>query len=159
MRNSFLFSSILLFIFPFKIYSQEKTCKEIFEINDSLFSIASKNGYNLDQQYGNAIRNVRWDQVKDISDLINFKNNTISFRISYGCGCGHTTWKLVTDGKPYTSDKGLYYKIKLFFRSDDHCEALCHENVCFDVTPLLEKSSVQVYFKFENFENPIFEKK
>jgi hypothetical protein len=79
----------------------------------------------------------------------------VKLRISYGCGCGTTVYKMVTDGIIRSINKHKYYRIKLYFNSDDSCEAMCHKSLSCNLETLNLDVGEKFFLQFENFDKLI----
>lgn len=98
----------------------------------------------------------RKKEIKNIHDFVRVDTNWISFSINYGCGCGKTTTRLVTDGVKRKDKTGKgYYQIRLLFTSNDMCKKGCSAGLAFDLTKLKKSPRRKVYVKFEDYEQLI----
>ena len=139
--------TILFLIFFNKVYSQDtNTCEKII-ISDSLFQVKCSS-YNLssaNRDFTLYPKNRHIKAVQNINDLIVVENNCMKFRINYGCGCGTTEIKLVTDGVLLKdSNNNEYYIVKLYFVSNDTCKALCDKSLSYDIS-LLKAKKIKFY--------------
>lgn len=65
---------------------------------------------------------------------VKITGDCIDFHISYGCGCGHSNFELITDNHIIETGIPKVY-LSLKFMSNDLCKALCHHKVSFDLSP------------------------
>ncbi len=117
--------------------------------------------YDFDILTGNVVHNIKRESVRDINEIITIEGDSLKFRISYGCGCGTNEKKLITTGiLQHDNSNKDYYLIKLQFKNYNRgCEALCHDNLSFNLQPLkkliLATGQKSTYLKFEGFEQLI----
>jgi hypothetical protein len=148
---------LLTTAFTLTSYSQssEKINCEKIVLNDSLFKQQS-DPYSFDIKTGNIVHNVLNHQIQNINNIITVDESCLKFRISFSCGCGTNEKKLVTNGQLIQDEQGLtYYEIKLLFTNlNKGCQALCHDQLAFDISELQEQTT-DTYLKFEGFEHLI----
>jgi hypothetical protein len=154
-KRFFLFLVFTAFILT--VYSQnadKNKCESII-LDDSLFN-KKTDSYNFDIVTNNIVHNVLSYQIENINDVITVDEDCLTFRISYGCGCGSNEKKLVSNGQIFRDNQGnMYYEIKLLFVNQNQgCEALCHDKLLFDISSLRGNTKVD-YLKFQGFDNLI----
>jgi hypothetical protein len=111
---------------------------------------------DVKRPYSHAASFSRRKEIKNIHDFVRLDTNWMKFRISYGCGCGKTTMRLVTDGVKRKDKTGKgYYQTRLLFTSNDMCKGMCEIDVAFNLTKLKQSPKRKVYVKFEDYEQLI----
>ncbi len=137
-------------------FAQEQEVIEEIIIDRLLFNQPNQGDYSFTVHNGAFTRGARREEIKNINDVIRVDKSCIRFKISYGCGCGKTSMKLVTDGVERKDKTGkVYYQIRLLFIDNDICKALCYANLAYNLTGLKKNSASKVYVKFEDFEELI----
>lgn len=138
------------------LFAQENESIEEIVIDSSLFKQPNRGSYDFSVSNGSFLRGVQPEEIKDINEVISINKGYLKVRISYGCGCGQTIIKLVTDGVERKDKTGkIYYRIKLFFTSNDMCRASCHEKLTYDLSKLKKSSESKLYVKFQGFKQLI----
>jgi len=145
---------ILAVIFTLNAHSQsnEGVACESLIINDSLSNLQS-DSYNFSISNGFNVQSLRRDNIRNIHQVISIEEDCLKFRISYACGCGDNEKQLVSNGILLQDNQGRqYFEIKfLFVNHNNHCEALCHDILSYNISQLKD-SSTTVFLKFDGFE-------
>ncbi len=88
----------------------------------------------------------RLDTIKTDSyglEKVEINGNHIEFFVNYNCGCGKSNFELVKQ-KNIIGSQGI--DLKLIFKSNDSCKAMCDEKVSFDLSPYLSQATTKEGF-------------
>jgi hypothetical protein len=108
-------------------------------INDSLFNKITINSgdENLVADIDYCVNKA---EVTKIGEIALVKDNCLKLKICYSCCTGNKDICIVTDGKIQKDKKKIkYYRVKVYFFNSDRCEALCQQEVEFDLSSLKAK--------------------
>lgn len=131
--------------------STERELPTAIIINDSIYKLPNVQSYGFDVLENNTVKSISRKDITNINKIIKVRNNIMSFRINYDCGCGKIKYDLVSDGKIQKTEDGKeYYNVRLYFNSNTTCLSLCHKDVNFDISQLL-KNGKPAALKFEGF--------
>jgi hypothetical protein len=85
-------------------------------------------------------------------EKVDIEENCLKISVAYGGGCGDVEFKLVCNGMmlhTYPPQLGL----KLSFKDDDHCKALIHKTLSYDLTKV--KAADKMTFHLKGWSQPI----
>ncbi len=137
----------LLFLITGNLFAQDEQFSEIV-ISDSLFYLPSnyyRGSFGISE--GGFLHGEKLDNIEDINDFFVYKNGYLTIKVNYGCGCGKTDFKLITDGYLVNDKDKRYYLVRIWFDSNDYCSALCHRRLNFDISKLSNEKE-PIYLKY-----------